>query len=287
MASNSPDQISLVCDASKPPLPLQAIVAWHAWRFRGDVHKEWHANGLGTSDNVELLAMSEAVAWTSDLLPQLMEVHIYSDLLKAIQWLFDAPNHSSMECSLTALWAIRSWLDGAPDTKVVLHRVHKNVGLNAHSLVHLYATFTWVEAGDAPWRMFDFMQAVSTAAMLVDWNLLLQDIKYAGQSFLHLHLGGRPVTPSHIGGGPWLWSIQCSNYLTARLMHACTGHMLIGEYAAQFHKESSRCMCSHPHESVIHIIHLCPLHMRSPSPGKHYQLMEFVKFLKRNQVLYL
>ena len=41
-------------------------------------------------------------------------------------------------------------------------------------------------------------------------------------------------------------------------------------------------MCSHPHESVIHIIHLCPLHTRSPSPGKHYQLVEFVKFLKRN-----
>ena len=41
-------------------------------------------------------------------------------------------------------------------------------------------------------------------------------------------------------------------------------------------------MCSYPHESVIHIIHLCPLHMRSPTLGKHYQLVEFVKFLKKN-----
>ena len=41
-------------------------------------------------------------------------------------------------------------------------------------------------------------------------------------------------------------------------------------------------MCSHPHKSVIHIIHLCPLHTRSPSPGKRYQLVEFVKFLKKN-----
>ena len=106
MASTSPDQIALVCDASKPPLLLQAVVAWHAWRFGGDVHKEWHAGGLGTSDDVELLAMSEAVAWTGDLLPQLAEVHIYSDSLKAICWLFDASNHSSMECSLVALWAI-------------------------------------------------------------------------------------------------------------------------------------------------------------------------------------
>ena len=36
----------------------------------------------------------------------LLEVHINSDLLKAICWLFDALNHSSMECSLAALWAI-------------------------------------------------------------------------------------------------------------------------------------------------------------------------------------
>ena len=61
VASNSPDQIALVCDASKLPLLLQAVVVWHAWRFGGDVHKEWHAGGLGTSDDVELLAMSEAV----------------------------------------------------------------------------------------------------------------------------------------------------------------------------------------------------------------------------------
>ena len=72
----------------------------------GDVHKEWHAGGLGTSNDVELLAMSEAGAWTSDLLPQLVEVHIYSNSLKAIHWLFDTSNHSSMECSLATLWAI-------------------------------------------------------------------------------------------------------------------------------------------------------------------------------------
>ena len=35
VASTSPDQIALVCDASKPPLPLQAVAAWHAWRFGG------------------------------------------------------------------------------------------------------------------------------------------------------------------------------------------------------------------------------------------------------------
>ena len=41
-------------------------------------------------------------------------------------------------------------------------------------------------------------------------------------------------------------------------------------------------MCSHLYKSVIHIIHLCPLYTRSPSPGKCYQLVEFVKFVKKN-----
>ena len=65
-------------------------------------------------------------------------------------------------------------------------------------------------------------------------------------------------------------------------MCACTGHVLISEYVAWFHNKLPWCQYSHPHESVIHIIHLCPLHMRSPSSGKHYQLVEFVKFFKRN-----
>ena len=43
----------------------------------------WHPSRLGTSDDVKLLAMLEAVIWTSDLL-QLAEVHIYSDSLKTI-----------------------------------------------------------------------------------------------------------------------------------------------------------------------------------------------------------
>ena len=107
MAFNSLDQITLVCDASKPALLLQAVAAWHAWRFGRDVYKMWHAGGLDTSDDIKLLAMSEAVIWTGDLLLQLVEVHIYSDSLKAIHWLFDVSNHLSMECSLAVLWAIQ------------------------------------------------------------------------------------------------------------------------------------------------------------------------------------
>ena len=106
VASISPDQITLICNASKPALLLQAVAAWHTWRFGRNVHKMWHASGLGTSDGVKLLVISEAVIWTGDLLPQLAEMHIYSDLLKAIHWLFNTLNYSSMECSLAALWII-------------------------------------------------------------------------------------------------------------------------------------------------------------------------------------
>ena len=174
----------------------------------------WHAGELGMSDDIELLAMSQAVIWTGDLLPQLAEVHIYSDLLKAIHWLFNASNHSSMDCSLAALWAVCPWLDGASDTKVFLHHVHKDVGLDAHSLVHLFTTSTQVKVGGDPGHTFDSARVASILAMLTDWNLLLWDIKYTGYNFLRLQFGGSPVSPSHIGGGPWLRGVQCSNHLT-------------------------------------------------------------------------
>ena len=90
---------------------------------------------------------------------------------------------------------------------MVLHHVHKNVGLDTHSLVHLYTTSTRVEVGSAPWHTFDSARVVSTVAMLADWNLLLQDVKYTGHNFLRLQFGGSPVTSSHIGGGPWLRGI--------------------------------------------------------------------------------
>ena len=44
---------------------------------------------------------------------------------------------------------------------------------------------------------------------------------------------------------------------------------------------------SHPNTCIAtYIIHLCSLHMRFPSPGKHYQLVVFVKFLKKNPCVF-
>ena len=200
-ASNTPDQIAVVCNMFKLALPLQAVAAWHVWRFSGQIHKMWHAGGLGMSDDVELLAMLQVVIWTSDLLPQLVEVHIYSDSLKAIHWLFGALNHSSMDCLLAALWAIHPWLDGAPDMKVFLHYIHKDMGLDAHSLVHLFTTSTWMEAGGAPECTFDSARAAFTLAMLMDWNLLLWNVKYTDHNFLCLCFDGSPVSSSYIGRG--------------------------------------------------------------------------------------
>jgi hypothetical protein len=281
-SSNSPDQVALVCDASVPKLLLQAVAAWHAWRFGGEPIKEWHAGGLGTSDDVELLAISQAVIGISEILPQLGEVHIYSDSVKALKWVFDVSSHSSQDCSLAALWTIRPWLEKSPDTRVFLHHVNKDVGMDAHSLVHLFATSVRVEAGGAPVRTADSARAAATSAMLGDWALMLRDPKYIGRNFLRLRAGAEAVAPSHIGGGPWMKGVQRSHRLTARLVRAVTGHAPIGEYSERFFRESSRCMCSHPWESVVHIIHLCPLYTRNPSPGKRYQLVEFVKFLKKN-----
>lgn len=106
----------------------------------------WHTSGLGTSSDVELLALSGAIDSIRDILSQIREVHLYSDSIRAICWLFDASSHSSVDCSLTALWAIWLWLDFTPDTKVFFHHVNKDIGLDTHSLVHTYATSVRVEA---------------------------------------------------------------------------------------------------------------------------------------------
>ena len=74
--------------------------------------------------------------------------------------------------------------------KVFLHHVHKDVGLDAHSLVHLFTTSIRVEVEGAPGCSFDSVRVVSTMAMLSDWNLLLWDVKYTGHNFLCLRLGG-------------------------------------------------------------------------------------------------
>ena len=61
MVFNFSNQITLVCNIFKLALPLQAVAAWHAWRFGRDIYKMWHAGGLDISDDIKLLAISEAV----------------------------------------------------------------------------------------------------------------------------------------------------------------------------------------------------------------------------------
>ena len=114
-----------------------------------------------------------------------------------------------MDCSLAALWTVHPWLDGVPNMKIFLHHVHKDVGLDAHSLVHLFAISMWMEVGSNPGHPFNSTRAASTSVMLMDWNLLLWDVKYTGHNFLHLCFGDSPVSPFHIRGRlamVWTWT---------------------------------------------------------------------------------
>ena len=83
-----------------------------------------------------------------------MEIYIYLDLLKAINWLFNASNHSSIDYSLAALWAIQLWLDATPDMRIILHHINKDIGMDVHSLVHFFMTSIRVEAEEGPVRTF-------------------------------------------------------------------------------------------------------------------------------------
>jgi hypothetical protein len=52
-ASQSPQHMCIVTDASTPPLPLQSVMAFCLWH-EGDLYDNWSAAGLSMSDNTEL-----------------------------------------------------------------------------------------------------------------------------------------------------------------------------------------------------------------------------------------
>jgi hypothetical protein len=120
--------------------------------------------------------------------------------------------------------------------------------------------------------------------MIEKWTSLTHSPKYMGHNFLRLRDGLNSVSPSHIKGGPWLrGALMKYNRRTARMVRGLTGHAPIGDYRQRFFpEEPSQCMCGSPFESVIHIIHLCPLWSRDASPAKRVQLEVFKRFLKVN-----
>jgi hypothetical protein len=52
-ASHSPQHVCIVTDVSTPPLPPQAVVAFHLWH-KGDLYNNWSATGLAMSDDTKL-----------------------------------------------------------------------------------------------------------------------------------------------------------------------------------------------------------------------------------------
>ena len=117
------------------------------WSFGLEIQRDWAAAGLALPEDAELHAILQAVTCTVKELEGKGELHIFADSLTALRWTVDPSLHSSQVHSLNFLWHVWPWLHGQADTRIVLHYVDKDVGLDMHSLVHLLATSTKVEAG--------------------------------------------------------------------------------------------------------------------------------------------
>ena len=183
-------------------------------------------------------------------------IYVFADLLTALRWAVDPSLHSSQVHSLNFLWHVWPWIHGRVESRIILHYVDKDVGLDIHSLVHMLATSVKVEVGGVPERSMGYAQRQLTLNMMRDWGDLALSSRYIGHRYIRLCEGpGSAIQPSHLGGGHLLKAVGKSNRLTARLARGLTGHAPIGSYRARFHGLPSHCMCRHPFEDTFHMIH--------------------------------
>ena len=162
------------------------------------------------------------------------------------------------------------------------------MGFQEHDLVHMRVTAIRVEAGSSPVRTYDFARKAITAEMLSSWQRLAQVRKFIGASFYRLRVGPKlpALRPSHIKDGPWLSKTGGSNFSTAWMAHALTGHAPISSYRARFRLGSEYCSCPGlPPESFVHVYSHCPLYEREKA-AKHLRnadsVCHFLEFLDNN-----
>src|SRR6202023_3589813 len=248
-ASTSADCLTVVCDASVPGGPHQAVSAWSVWSFGLEIQRDWAAAGLALPEDAELHAISQAVTCTVKELEGKGKLHIFADSLTPLKWAVDPSLHSSQVHSLNFLWHVWLWLHGEAGSHIVLHYVDKDVGLDMHSLVHLLATSTKVEAGGAPERSMGYARMQLILNMLREWGKMSLSSRYIGHRYIRLCEGlGVIIQPSHLRGGHVFKAVGRSNRLAARLVCGLTGHAPIGTYRERFHHLPSHCISGHPFE---------------------------------------
>jgi len=223
-----------------------------------------------------------------EVLDNVGEVHLFMDLLNAVTMALDCSHHSAQMGSLLFVDWLCVWLNGSADCTVILHHVTKSVMFEPLELVHLFATSVKVEAGRRPVRTAAFARKQLTSDMLEAWDSMSRIPSYIGHNFLTLRNKGRLLSPSHIGGGPWLHKVWGSNMLTARLILSVTGHAPIAAYHARFHLGDLPmedgflvCLCgSFKGETVRHVINSCGRYDRHSTKFHISQRRDFLPYVE-------
>ena len=92
-ASNSPDCIAVICNASVFLDTHQAVAAWNVWHMGSITQFNWMASRLSTLNDAELLAIDQAISRSAHLLADVGEVHVFSNSIMAHHMAMDASVH--------------------------------------------------------------------------------------------------------------------------------------------------------------------------------------------------
>jgi len=102
--------VHIVCDASVPKLPLQAVSGWFIHQGGTKLERDWVTAGLATSDDAELTAVSMDIISAAEKLGEdfnlASNIHIYSNSISALNRATDCSAHSGQTWSVTLMEVI-------------------------------------------------------------------------------------------------------------------------------------------------------------------------------------
>jgi hypothetical protein len=284
-ASNSPQRICIVTDASTPSLPLQSVAAFRLWH-EGDLYDDWSAAGLSMSDDAKLRAIADRVCQAYNVgLEDVQQVHVFSDSANALCLTMDVSHHLGQHSSLSICRVLVPWLQHHPNNCVHFHHITPGVELEDHQLTHILATSTRIKAGGAPVISAGFARRRAVTQMLEGWNSLFQSKKYIRSNFLTLYQRKDiPFVLTHVKSGSWMRKAGHSHSLTACLVRCTTGHDPIRAYCSRFFpEESTACRCGFPMETVSHVLYRCLSHERGSDPKEQLRYSWLFEFLEANE----
>ena len=185
--------------------------------------------------DAELIAIELGIkAALLDAPPDLKQLVIFSNSVKAIRLAVDPSIHSSQQRSLNIASRLRAWFGYGDERKILFVHVSKKLGFWFQKHAHDLATSDKVPLPPKEPGTLDSVLTAADDRCQQEWIRLFRLPAFRGHHFLDLKRGKKRLKPTDRKGGPWLSAAGSSNSLMARLPRALTDHSPIGSYRERF-----------------------------------------------------